>query len=131
MSDEKFDESKRIKPMARMKRVKVYAKGWALALVVGGGAVALAHASGAGAEKVAIYALVAALLEEPIAWLSFAMTDRAVQQQQEAESRGDATSFGQIYTAKTAVATALLVFVIFVWLPLRWGIVYATALGWL
>lgn len=131
MEEVTFDESKRIKPPSRMARVKSYARGWALALIVGGGAVAIAHVNGIDPEKVMVYAIVAALLEEPLAWGWIALTDGAVELQQEGERKGNVEVFESAHRSKTVIDTLLLVFKYLFWMPLRWGIVYATALGWL
>lgn len=126
-----FPESKRIQPRTRMQRAKTYAKGWAAALVATVAALAIARANGVPLSDVGLYALGVCLIDQPLTLWLYTLRDEAIKDQNKTIEAGDFEAAEKTHTGYTIVMFILLVFSLLVWTPLRWGAVFAVAMGWL
>jgi len=124
-------ESQRIKPRTKMQRAKSYAKGWAMAAIATTAAVAIGTANGVPMENVGLFALGACLLDEPLLWWYWAAHTNAAKKQQKALEDEDFDMAKKYHTAHSFITVGLLLFSLTIWTPLRWGAVFAMAMGWL
>jgi len=131
MSDEKFDESKRIKVHTGWEKFRGRGIAFGIALGMAAGAVALGHVNSIAAERVAVYCLVAWMAGRPVVWANRHIHKTLSAKQAAEESAGDVDGFNATRAGYLLLTLPLLAFSLLFWVPLRWGIVYATALGWL
>jgi len=130
-TNDTLPESERIKPRTRMQRAKSYARGWIMAAVATAGAVAIGIANGVPMEDVGLFALGACLIDEPLTWFFYGFHDRSVAEQQEAVKDGRIEDAKKHHTVFAFIGLGALLFAMGIWAPLRWGAVFAVAMGWL
>ncbi len=131
MEEVKFDESKRIANPTGWKKWKWRLMSFGMALSMAAGAVLIGAVNGIPVQRIAAYCLVAWVAGRPVAWVNRLLRESSVVAQKEAEEAGDAEKFADLGTGHHLATLATLLFSLLFWIPLRWGIVYATALGWL